>query len=135
MAWERPDQFRKVYSTIGSFTNIRGGNKYPDMVRTTAKKPIRIFQQDGTNDIVNQFGSWPEANKAMAAALEEKGYDHKFVLGEGTHNARHGGIDPSGRPPLAVARREVILPGESERGRAGSRTGPPSRSSSMPDRS
>ncbi len=90
VAWERPDQFRKVFSTIGSFTNIRGGNKYPEMVRAAAKKPIRVFQQDGSNDIVNQFGSWPEANKAMAAALEEKGYDHKFVVGEGTHNPKHG---------------------------------------------
>ena len=90
VAWERPDQFSKVFSTIGSFTNIRGGNAYPDMVRKAAKKPIRIFQQDGSNDIVNQFGSWPEANKAMAAALDEKGYDHKFVVGEGTHNPKHG---------------------------------------------
>lgn len=90
VAWERPDQFSKVFSTIGSFTNIRGGNAYPDMVRTAPKKPIRFFQQDGSNDLVNQFGSWPEANKAMAAALEDKGYDHKFELGEGTHNPKHG---------------------------------------------
>lgn len=90
VAWEKPDQFRKVFSTIGSFTNIRGGNAYPEMVRSAPKKPIRVFQQDGRNDIVNQFGSWPEANKAMAAALDEKGYDHKFVVGEGTHNPRHG---------------------------------------------
>jgi len=90
VAWERPDQFRKVLSTIGSFTNIRGGNAYPDIVRKSPKKPIRVFQQDGANDIVNQFGSWPDANKAMDAALDEKGYDHKFVFGEGTHNPKHG---------------------------------------------
>jgi enterochelin esterase family protein len=90
VCWERPDQFRKCFTTVGSFTNIRGGNKYPELVRSTEKKPIRIFQQDGSNDIVNQFGSWPEANKAMAAALKEKGYDHKFVFGEGVHSANHG---------------------------------------------
>lgn len=90
VAWERPDQFRKVLSTIGSFTNIRGGNKYPEMVRSTDKKPLRVFLQDGTNDLVNQFGSWPEANKAMAAALEAKGYDYKIVWGEGGHTPRHG---------------------------------------------
>jgi enterochelin esterase-like enzyme len=91
VAWERPDQFRKVLTTIGSFTNIRGGNKYPELVKMADKKPLRIFQQDGTNDIVNQFGSWPEGNKAMAAALQEKGYDHKMVWGEGAHNGKHGG--------------------------------------------
>ncbi|MCD6049083.1 MAG: esterase [Verrucomicrobia bacterium] len=90
VCWERPDQFRKCFTTVGSFTNIRGGNKYPELVKTTEKKPIRIFQQDGSNDIVNQFGSWPEANKAMAAALKEKGYDHKFVFGEGVHSGNHG---------------------------------------------
>jgi len=90
VCWERPDVFRKCFTTVGSFTNIRGGNKYPELVRNSPKKPIRMFQQDGANDIVNQFGSWPEANKAMAAALEEKGYDHKFVFGEGVHSGKHG---------------------------------------------
>ena len=90
VCWERPNEFRKCFTTVGSFTNIRGGNAYPDLVRKAEKKPIRIFQQDGSNDIVNQFGSWPEANKAMAAALKEKGYDHEFVFGEGVHSGNHG---------------------------------------------
>ena len=90
VCWERPEQFRKCFTTVGSFTNIRGGNKYPELVRAAPLKPIRIFQQDGSNDIVNQFGSWPEANQAMAAALKEKGYDHKFVFGEGVHSGAHG---------------------------------------------
>lgn len=50
VAWHRPDQFRKVISTIGSFTNIRGGHVYPDLIRSSEKKPIRIFLQDGLND-------------------------------------------------------------------------------------
>lgn len=90
VCWEKPDEFRKCFSTIGSFTNIRGGHKYPDMIRRAAKKPIRVYLQDGANDLNNQFGSWAEANKAMAAALEKKGYDYQFVFGEGTHSARHG---------------------------------------------
>jgi enterochelin esterase-like enzyme len=90
VAWERPDAFSKVLSTIGSFTNIRGGGKYPEIVKAAPRKPVRVFMQDGTNDIVNQFGSWPEANKAMHAALKEKGYEVQFVLGEGTHNPKHG---------------------------------------------
>ena len=91
MAWERPDQFTKVLSFIGSYTNLRGGDKYPGIVRDTPAKPLRVFLQDGTNDVVNQFGSWPEANKAMDAALREKGYDVKFVMGEGKHSSKHGG--------------------------------------------
>jgi enterochelin esterase family protein len=90
VCWQRPDQFHKCFTTVGSFTNIRGGGVYPELVRKAAKKPIRIFQQDGANDIVNQFGSWPEANKAMAKALDEKGYDHKFVFGQGVHSGNHG---------------------------------------------
>jgi enterochelin esterase-like enzyme len=90
VAWHRPDQFRKVYTTIGSFTNIRGGNVFPDLVRANPPKPIRVIQQDGSHDLLNQFGSWPEGNKQMASALQSKGYDHQFIFGEGTHNSAHG---------------------------------------------
>jgi sugar lactone lactonase YvrE/enterochelin esterase-like enzyme len=91
VAWERPDQFRKVLSTVGSFTNIRGGHNYPALVRKTERKPIRVFLQDGSNDLNNLFGDWPLANQGMASALRFMGYDHKFVLGDGSHNSRHGG--------------------------------------------
>ena len=90
VAWERPDAFRKVVSHIGSFTNIRGGHVYPALVRKHDKKPLRVFLQDGRNDLDNQFGNWPLANQDMAASLKYAGYDYKFVLGEGTHNGKHG---------------------------------------------
>jgi enterochelin esterase-like enzyme len=90
VAWQRPDQFRKVLSANGSFTNIRGGNIYPDLVRQSDRKPIRVFLQSGEHDAVNPlWGSWPEANKRMAAALDEKSYDTQFVFGLGTHNPAH----------------------------------------------
>jgi sugar lactone lactonase YvrE/enterochelin esterase-like enzyme len=91
VAWERPDQFRKVLSTIGSFTNIRGGHNYPFWIRKTERKPIRVFLQDGSNDLNNLHGDWPLGNAGMASALRFMGYDHKFVLGDGSHNGRHGG--------------------------------------------
>ena len=91
--------FGKVLSTIGSFTgiradlanNVRGGDSYPVMVRKTDPKPIRVFLQDGANDLDNSHGSWPLANRAMAAALKFRDYDYKFVFGDGAHNSRHGG--------------------------------------------
>ena len=92
-AWERPDQFRKVVSQIGSFTDIRGGHVYPHRVRNSEVKPIRVFLQDGINDnrSRNLDRNWVLANYRMAAAFEEKDYDYKFVLGEGGHSANHGG--------------------------------------------
>ena len=90
-AWERPDQFGKVLSHIGSFTNIRGGHVYPALIRKTERKPIRVFLQDGTNDLNNAHGSWPIANQQMASALAFAGYDHRFVYGTGAHNGLHGG--------------------------------------------
>jgi enterochelin esterase-like enzyme len=73
VAWHRPDQFSKVISTIGSFVNIRGGHVYPDLIRSTDKKPIRIFLQDGLNDNrgvggVGRRGGTPPANAAAGAA-------------------------------------------------------------------
>ena len=90
-AWERPDAFRKVYSMIGSFTNIRGGNIYPSWIRKTAPKPIRVFLEGGENDLNNSHGDWPLGNLQMAAALKHMNWDYRFVFGKGKHNLRHGG--------------------------------------------
>lgn len=92
VAWERPDAFGKVVSHIGSFTNIRGGHLYPALIRKTKPaKPLRVFLQEGTNDLDNLHGNWPLANRDMAAALKFAGYDHRVVFGDGGHSGRHGG--------------------------------------------
>lgn len=91
VAWERPDAFRKVVSHIGSFTNIRGGHVYPALIRKTAPKPLRVFLQDGSNDLDNLHGNWPLASQQMDKALSFSKYDYKFVLGEGGHSGKHGG--------------------------------------------
>ena len=93
VAWERPNNFHKVISWIGSFTNIRGGYVYPALIRQTkdAPKPLRVFLQDGSSDLDNLHGNWPLANQDMAAALKFAGYDYKFEFGTGGHSAKHGG--------------------------------------------
>jgi enterochelin esterase-like enzyme len=92
VAWERPDLFRKVLSHVGSFTNIRGGHVYHDVVRRSANspKPLRVFLQDGSNDLDNQFGNWPLANQSMAASLKFAKYDYRFEYGTGAHSLAHG---------------------------------------------
>jgi enterochelin esterase family protein len=90
-AWERPDMFSKVLSHVGSFTNIQGGDVYPGMIRKTERKPIRIWLQDGSNDLDNLHGSWPLANLQMAASLKFMRYDYRFEFGDGAHNGKHGG--------------------------------------------
>jgi len=91
VAWHRPDSFRKVLSHIGSFVDLRGGHNYPPMIRKSDKKPIRVFLQDGENDLDNPFGNWPLANQQMAKALAFRDYDYKLVFGQGAHDGRHGG--------------------------------------------
>ena len=88
-AWERPDAFRRVLSTIGTFVNLRGGHLYPSIVRKTEPKPLRIFLQDGSTDLDIYAGSWWAANQDMLAALKFSGYDVKHVWGEGGHNSKH----------------------------------------------
>lgn len=97
VAWERPDAFRKVLSWIGSFTNIArgesglaGGHNYPALVRGAAPKPIRVFLQDGQNDLNLAPGDWWLANQEMASALAFAGYDHAVAWGKGFHSAKHG---------------------------------------------
>jgi enterochelin esterase-like enzyme len=92
-AWHRPDAFAKVFSAIGSFVDIRGGGAYPELVRQSETKPLRVFLQDGAQDgLPGPFAGldWPAANRAMARALAFKGYDYQFVMGVGTHNPKHG---------------------------------------------
>jgi gluconolactonase len=90
-AWERPTEFTRVISFIGSFSNLRGGHSYPTMIRKTEPKPIRVFLQDGSNDLDNFAGSWWLANQEMAAALKFAGYDYTFAPGDGQHSGKHGG--------------------------------------------
>jgi enterochelin esterase-like enzyme len=97
VAWERPTEFSKVLSWIGSFTNLasgktlrEGGHNYPALIRRTPKKPIRVFLQDGANDLDNMAGSWPLANQSMAKALAFARYDYRFEYGQGFHSNRHG---------------------------------------------
>lgn len=91
VAWQRPDLFSKVLSHVGSFTNIRGGDVYPGLIRKAEKRPIRVFLQAGANDLDNLHGHWPLANQQMAAALRFAKYDYKFDMGVGGHNGKHGG--------------------------------------------
>ena len=89
-AWERPDEFRRVFSTIGTYVGLRGGDVYPVLIRKHEPKPIRIFLQDGSNDLNLYGGSWFHANMSMLSALQFAGYDVNHVWGEGGHNAKHG---------------------------------------------
>ncbi len=93
VAWERPDQFGKVLSHIGSFTSIRGGAVYPGLVRKSkaSPKPIKVYLQDGKDDLNNLFGNWPLANEDLAAALRFAGYEHQFVMTQGGHSGTYGG--------------------------------------------
>ncbi|WP_337174925.1 alpha/beta hydrolase-fold protein [Paludisphaera sp.] len=98
VAWERPDHFRKVLSNIGSFTNIRGGHAYPDIIRAADRKPIRVFLCDGRNDNrgvrdgkYDPEWDWFLQNVRMKDALTEKGYDVNYSWGMNNHNQKFGG--------------------------------------------
>lgn len=88
VAWERPDQFSKVLSWVGSFVNLRGGHVYPAMIRKAERKPLRIYLLDGDNDLDNPFGNWPLANQNMAASLKYMGYDYRFDYGHCFHGSK-----------------------------------------------
>jgi enterochelin esterase family protein len=91
VAWQRPDAFRNVISHIGSYTDIYGGHEYPALIRRSAKRDIKIFIQDGTNDLNLIYGNWWLANLQMVSALDFRAYDYQFVAGDGGHSGDHGG--------------------------------------------
>jgi enterochelin esterase family protein len=115
VAWHRPDVFRKVISMIGSYTSIGyrpaeagkplvpGGDLYPGLIRKSPIRPLKIFLQDGSNDLNNEHGNWFLANQQMLSALEWANaeadrkqtpgarYTVKHVWGDGAHSDQHGG--------------------------------------------
>ena len=91
LAWQRPDQFTRVYDVIGTFVSMRGGHEYPALIRKTDPKPIRIFLEDGSADAWNPlFGSWYDANLNMESALSFAGYDVAHAWGTHGHDGRAG---------------------------------------------
>lgn len=115
VAWRHPDQFRNVISFIGSYTSIAyrpergaqpmvpGGDLYPTLIRKNPIKPLKVFFQDGTNDLNNEHGNWHLANMQMLSALEYANsaadtakkpgprYQLNHVWGDGAHSDAHGG--------------------------------------------
>ncbi|MCA9260510.1 MAG: SMP-30/gluconolactonase/LRE family protein [Planctomycetales bacterium] len=88
-AWSRPDEFRRVYSAIGTYVGLRGGDEFSTLVRKCEPKPLRVFLQDGSRDLDLYAGGWWPANQQMFAALEWAGYDVGHAWGEGGHDAEH----------------------------------------------
>jgi enterochelin esterase-like enzyme len=101
-AWQMPDQFSRVLSWIGSFSSIQwkedpanpdGGQDYPEKILHEPKRNLRLWLQDGSEDLEIQYGSWPLANLRMANALKFKEYDFHFSFGKGTHNSAQGAAE------------------------------------------
>jgi gluconolactonase len=88
-AWERPDAFRRVFSAIGTYVGLRGGNEYPTLIRKFEPKPLRVFLQDGSADNNAYGGDWWMANQEMERALTFAGYDVNHAWGTGGHNGKH----------------------------------------------
>lgn len=124
VGWNHPESFGKVISFIGSYTSIGmhpatvttpfvpGGDTYPGLIRKSPIRPLRIFIQDGSNDLDNEHGNWFMANQQMVAAIkwananadaapdkragpitqdQTARYELNYVFGDGGHSDAHGG--------------------------------------------
>lgn len=125
-AWERPNEFRRVFSAIGTYTSLRGGDEYPSLIRKFENKPLRIYLQDGSNDLDIFAGSWWMANQTMLSSLNYSGYDVAHDWGEDGHSGKHStnimpdalrwlwrGYPEPIKPGVPPKRRmELVIPGE-----------------------
>jgi gluconolactonase len=89
-AWECPDEFSRVFSAIGTYVGLRGGDRYPALIRKYEPRPLRVFLQDGSGDLNIYGGDWWKANETMERALVFSGYEVNHVWGEDGHNGRQG---------------------------------------------
>jgi gluconolactonase len=125
-AWERADAFHRVFSAIGTYVGMRGGNVYPTLIRKFEPKPIRVFLQDGSSDLNIYGGDWWMANQEMERALIFAGYEVNHDWGTGGHNGEHATkLFPDAMrwlwkdwpKPVQAGRgsqqlREILIPGE-----------------------
>lgn len=99
VAWERPNEFRKVLSIVGSFTNLRGGDVYPERILAAKKKPLHVVLCDGRNDNrgirdgkYDPRMDWFLQNVRLKDALTKKGYDVDYRWGLNTHGGAYGKV-------------------------------------------
>jgi enterochelin esterase-like enzyme/sugar lactone lactonase YvrE len=124
-AWERPDQFSRVYANSGSFVAFRGGHEFPTLVRKFEAKPIRAYLTTATRDMENCAGDWFLLDQEMDKALRFSGYDYFFRIIEGRHVAGYYDYfqeamhfiwkdwpQPVQAGPSAPRAQDIILPGE-----------------------
>ncbi|GIW86944.1 MAG: gluconolactonase [Isosphaeraceae bacterium] len=125
-AWERPDGFTRVFSAIGTYVGLRGGDEYHTWIRKFEPKPIRIFLEDGQNDLNIYGGDWWTANQQIERALRFAGYEVEHAWGTGGHDTRHatevfpdamrflwrGWPEPVKAGPGSPQLREIVAPAE-----------------------
>jgi len=87
-AWERPKEFSRVFSGIGTYVGLRGGDRYLTLIRKYETKSIKVFLQDGSNDQNAYGGDWWFANQMMERALQFAGNPVMHAWGEGGHNGK-----------------------------------------------
>jgi enterochelin esterase-like enzyme len=92
--WHRPDQFSRIATQHGTFTSVAFRNKEPEAghviptwVRRAPRKNLRVWVSDGSEDYENEWGSWPLQNIQLANSLKFRGYDFRFLPGQGNHHA------------------------------------------------
>ncbi len=126
-AWERPEAFSRVFSCIGTYVGLRGGNVYSTLIRKYEPKPIRVFLQDGANDNNHYGGDWWMANQAMERSLAFAGYEVNHAWGDGAHSGKQGTMlfpdamrwlwhdwpqPVKGTPTKNALLTELLIPGE-----------------------
>jgi enterochelin esterase-like enzyme len=106
MGWFRPDWFRRIIAYSGTFVaqqdddapeeakyRLGAWNYHSEMklIENSPKKPLRIFTHVSENDLrpndaEETHHNWVMAGKRTEAALDSKGYHHRFVFSLATRH-------------------------------------------------
>lgn len=104
MGWFKPEWFRRIIAYSGTFVDQQDDDapeeaKYPlgaweyhsgmKLIETSEVKPLRIFthvseKDNRANDPEETYHNWVMAGLRTDAALEAKGYHHRFVFSKNT---------------------------------------------------
>jgi hypothetical protein len=110
VAWMRPERFRRVLTFVAAFPQVRGGNRYPELIRDTPMKPLRVFMQAATRDL---YWNEPEYNFFSANLRRRGARGTRLRTPPGSRRRRpqpvSRGRGPSRRAPLGSGARRTRL--------------------------
>ena len=89
-AWERPDAFSRVFSTIGTYVGLRGGNDLPTLVSKDRAEAVARVPAGRLERLEQPRRPLVSREPGDARGLRVRRLRRTHAWGDGAHDSKHG---------------------------------------------